>query len=407
MRICAAVLILAGVLRADAESDVRSLVEELSDPAHGARRTAFNRLARYGEEIIPILKRLESTDPEVTRLLRVLTRAARKVRITADAPAGPQALGGPLVLDVRIVNDTDETYHLPLTRNSGRGTGTKSAIYIHLEGRSRERLLPDQVEWIASDGPAPIVPPGHVLHLRLTLTGESSPLRRPGAITVGVGYENVVQRWPGIQRRDRSQVERFPVTFKTDPLVISAFGRKPAELEKALQSNDPKTRVMAVAELALREDAAVLPLLRRHAGERDLTLAAIRRLGAKAKDEDFDFIYKATRNPDANVRVAAVRALASYPRRKARSKLIGLAQDHELKVEAIRALRRHKHPVTIDLFIRLLRQRTSDHESIRLMCAAIHDWTDMPLQDRGSEIRRFERWWSENRARWTKKNLQR
>jgi len=253
----------------------------------------------------------------------------------------------------------------------------------------------------------PILKPRQMLRVIVRLTGESSPLRRPGSVSLRVGYDNTVSRWYGIQKRPQAGVEQLPLALATEAATVHALGRKPAELEKALRSGDAGTRVLAIAELSLREDDAVLPVLRRNAANRSLRLAAVRRLGANADKQDFDLIYGATRDADAKVRVEAVRALANYEGRKARSKLIGLAQDHELRNEAIQALTGHKHAITIQLFIRLLRQRTSDPASIELMCRSIQDWTRMPLTDNGKEIERFERWWSDHRVRWAKENAQR
>jgi hypothetical protein len=342
------------------------------------------------------------------------------VKLVVVAPSRPFALGGPMKFDVQLVNDTDDAHYLPVTRGSERGAGTRSAFFIEQvngddtakakpTGGERRFLLPDQVEWAAGQDPVPVLRPGQSLRVKIILTGEASPLRRPGAIRVRVGYESVAQRWPGmpfnIDRKVRA--ENVPLKLVSDPIEVHGMGRKPADLEKALRGKDMRARMLAVAELALREDDAVLPVLRRNAEDPSLRLAAIERLGAKAEERDFALVYQATRDPDKFVRAAAVRALANYPQRKARAKLVALSYDHELRGEAIRALRRHKHPATIDLYVRILRLRTADRVSIEIMCATIREWTGMPVTDRAAEIRAFERWWAKNRRAWTQRLTQR
>ena len=82
--------------------------------------------------------------------------------------------------------------------------------------------------------------------------------------------------------------------------------------------------------------------------------------------------------------------------------LIGLVQDHELKLEAIRALRGHRHPSTIDCFVRLLRLGHEEPTVAKEMLDAIYEWTDRLVEYRGREVESFERWWQENRGEWLK-----
>lgn len=406
MRALLVVLLLAAAAPAFDADLVRALVEQLGSVNCGERQRAQARLANYGEEIIPMLREMRSADPEVVRHLRELTRAARRLRLELAGPGAPVPLGGPLVFELRLVNDTEDTHMLPLVHASERGAGTLSTIFIG--GTEPRFLLPTQVEWIDGEGPQPVLRPGDIARLRITLTGEDSPLRRPGRATLRFGYQSLVAQWPGLTERESyGETTEFMVRLEAELRNVEAVARTPAELETALASEDARTRVMAEAELAVREDDAVLPVLRRHVGDRGLREVAIRRLGALAAEEDFDAIYEAARDRDAKVRLEAVRALANYQGSRARAKLINLAQDHELSAEAIRALRRHKHPSTIDLYVRLLRQGLVEQASADEMCATIFEWTKMPLTNHLGEIQRFERWWMANRERWTRENLQR
>ncbi|MHC4548008.1 MAG: HEAT repeat domain-containing protein [Planctomycetota bacterium] len=404
MRAACLVALLGSLGHAGDAEDVRGLVEHLGAPTYGERQTAYAKLARYGEKIIPLLQKISVEDPEIRRQLRELTRAARKLALILGAPTEPLSIGSPLVLNVRLVNDTDDTYLLPVTRGLQRGHGTLSSFSVTLDAKDTVDLRPDQIEWTTVIGRVPILRPGEFMHATVRLEGERTPLRRPGEIKVAVAFLNhTAQRWRGPQPRDRREADAVLVTLRTPPVVVTAYGRKVHDLERALR--DPKRRRSALAELAVREDGAVLPLLRRHAADRELRLAAVRRLGANGADEDFDLVYKATRDRDARVRRAAVLALGSYLRSRARRRLIALAQDHELKAEAVRALRKHKHPVTIDLFVRILRKLYEDREVVKEIQQALYEWTGMVVKHRASEVRAFEEWWARNRRRWTRENL--
>jgi hypothetical protein len=405
VRTALALLLLVTLCRADEAQDVRRLVERLGAPTCPERQAAYARLAAYGDRIFPLLRDLSPLDPDVRRQLRALTRAARKLSLILGATTQPLPIGSAVVLKVRLVNDTDYTFRVPATRGAPRGGGTLSSFWVLVSGRERRILRPDEVEWDASTGPVPDAKPGDVLRVTIRLDGEHTPLRRPGPVTISVGIEsNTARRWESPQPGDESAADAVRIALKAPPVTVTAHARTPAELQKALRT--PKRRASAVAELSVRDDAAVLPLLRRHARDRDLRLAAIRRLGANGDDQDYDLIYESTRSPDAEVRRVAVLALGNYVGEKtARRRLITLADDHELAGQAIQALTKHKHPVTIDLFIRILRKGYADRGNEKAICDAIYDWTSMPVSHRRSEVRQFERWWSDNRERWIRDNV--
>jgi hypothetical protein len=402
-------LLLVSLCGADEAQDVRGLVERLGASTFQERQAAYARLSAYGDRIFPLLKDVAALDPHVRRQLRALTRAARKLSLILGSTTQPLSIGSTVVLKVRLVNDTEDTYLLPATRGKRSGGGTLSSFWVLVStkdsAKERRFLSPDEVEWETAMGPAPIVRPGEVMRVIIRLAGEHTPLLRPGAVNIAAGYQkNTALRWASSQPGEKEDADEMRVALEAPAVVVTAFGRKPAELEKAL--NTPRRRASAVAELSVRVDAAVLPLLRRHAKDRDVRLAAIRRLGANADDQDFDLIYDSTKSPDAEVRRAAVLALGSYGGQKAsRRRLVALAQDHELAGPAIRALTKHKHPQTVELFIRILRKGFADPAVEKTIRDAIYDWTGVYVSHKKSEVRAFERWWSRNRERWIRDNV--
>lgn len=404
MRAALAVLLLVSLCRADDAEDVRGLVERLGAPNCAERQAAYARLSAYGDRIFPLLKGVSPNDPDVRRQLRALTRAARRLSLILGATTEPLPIGSPVVLKVRLVNDTEDSYRLPPTRGSRGGTGTLSSFWVLVSGKARRILKPDEVEWEQIIGPEHRVTPGEVLRVAIRLDGEQTPLLRPGAVRISVGYENnTAQRWESSQPGPKSLADAVRIALKAPAVTVTAYGRKPAELERALRT--PKARASAVAELSVRDDALVLPILRRHAKDRDLRLAAIRRLGSNADEMDFPLIYESTKSPDADVRRAAVLALGNFDGNKSRRRLVALAQDHELAGPAIRALTRHKHPRTIEVFIGILRKGYADEANAQAIREALYDWTGMHVPRKRSEVKDFERWWARNRERWIRDNV--
>jgi hypothetical protein len=405
VRTALAFLLLASLCGADEAQDVRGLVKRLGAPTHEERQTAYARLAAYGDRVFPLLKDITADDPHIRRRLRALTRAARKLSLILGSTTEPLPIGSPVVLKVRLLNDTEDTYHLPATKGQQGGMGSLSSFWVLVSGRAQRFLQPDEVEWETSIGRLPVVRPGEVMRVTIRLDGPHTPLLRPGAVNISVGFQNnTARRWEGAQMGDQVNADAVRVVLKAAPVVVTAYGRKPAALERALAT--PKGRASAVAELSVRQDAAVLPLLRRHAKDRDLRLAAIRRLGANADDLDFDLIYQSTRSPDADVRREAVLALGSYVgEKKSRRRLIALAQDRELAGPAIQALTKHKHPVTVELFIRILRKGYGARAIENVIRDAIYDWTGIHVSSKKTEVAAFERWWSRNRERWIRENV--
>ncbi len=397
----ALLLLAAAVAAADDDTElarrVEALVRELGAPGAEARTLARFRLAAYGEQIRPLLEHVVSDDPEVRRAIRYLARSAGKVELDLLPRAeGALKIGAPLVLEARIVNNTEQTLQLlPVAARQGEA----GPFRIRVGGKTLPPVGFDQVNW--GDGTAVILP-GATRRFRLSLDGNTSPLRRPALYDVSVVFDGLVARGYGTVEEDA--VETFRLVLESAPVQIHVLGRKADDLEQALGAESAKEREAAAKELSLRDDDAVVPILRRRARERPLRLAAIRRLGAVGAAEDFDLIFEATRDENADVRRAAVMGLGKYPSAKARSRLLLLASDQELQGEAIKALKGHKHPATVECYMKLLGAGGCTPETIRQIRLTLLDWTGLAVDERPSEIRAFRAWWEANAVRWAAEN---
>ena len=403
MRAFLALTLVVAVVSADEREEVLALVERLGSRLVEERTAANRRLVAMGDRIAPILRELSPADPEVRRFLRVLLRQTRRLRLVVVPPLERHAIGSPLRLEVHLINETEDTYVPSLVHNSRRGNGTKSVFLLRLE-KGVVSLKPDQVEIITKMDNPPILRPGQMMRVAIRLEGEDSPLRRPGKLKVVVGFEsNQLVKYVGDPRRpEELEQEMVRAHIDAAPITLEAYGSKPEALAGALQGKDKKKRDAALAELRLRNDAVALPLLRRFADDPDLRLAAIRRLGEAANVVDLKLIRNATKDPRKDVRVAAVHALGHFKHRRARSRLLVLASDYELRAAAVHALMKHRHPSTIDAFVRALAVNTGE-AWVQDIQKTLYDWTGKHVSNRRGEIAAFERWWIKNRQAWTRK----
>jgi len=393
---------------ADLEQAVEELVQRLGSPSPGERAYVKSRLAAYGERIIPLLQRFGSDDPEVIRSLQVLTAPARTMRIELLPLEKQQPIGAVVELQAVLKNNTDETYAL-LPPESRKGTMSPFKAFTD---RSDAMAVPfrfEEMRWpaFASFPEATefgILRPGASVRVTLTIDSKSPLLRRPAVCHIAVSFRGLVRHGQDDLTADNGAWSVTELRLTSEPVEFRVFGRTPDELEKALRSKVAAQREAAVLELSLREDEAVVPLLRRHAHERALRLAAVRRLATLGADEDFHLVMEATRDEDVDVRRAAVLGLGSYRSDKARRRLGALAWDFELQHDAIRALRGHKHPATIDLFVGLLASQNCRSESVREIQEALTEWTGLTVDERVSEVERFRAWWESNREDWARKN---
>lgn len=398
MRRALPLLLLALPAAAADREEVEALVRQLGAPTFRERSDASLRLARMGDGILPLLAEIPADDPEVRRRLHGFLRKTQQLRLRVVAAPESHAIGGPLVLEVHLVNETEDSYSIPLARRPDEGAGTWSVFAVTLDGRERP-LSPDQVEILSEVDRWNILEPGGRLRVALRLEGEETGLRRPGETEIAVALvtDNLVRRYGHSVRPEEIHQETLSRRIPADPCRVVAVGRTPAALEAALAGGDPKERASALAEAALRDDPLILPLLRRQAGDPDLRLAAIRRLGAAALEEDLGLLVRAaTGDPQRDVRLAAVEALGGFRQAQARSRLILLAHDEELRVAAVRALRRHRHPATVRCFIDLLRNNYRDASWVKEVQDALWEWTEKRVSNDPGEIEAFERWWNEH-----------
>jgi HEAT repeat protein len=400
-----ALLTLLGVCLAADPEEVRTLVRRLRSELGTERYAAYTRLARMGESAVPLLEEIRSDDPEVLRLLRRLRRSALQLRIEVLAPERSHGLGESVQLDVQIRNETDDVYALPLVRTPERRPGTLSALHRVLEGGERIDLRPEEVRVDArvDQKNRAVVRPREILQFEVSLGKEETPLSRPGRFVLAVGYELRVRRWPAhASDPRRAPWDRVLLQLRSDPVTIRMHGTEPRLLEEWLRGNDPRKRAEALDELVMRDDPAILRVLRRNAQDRDLRRTAIKRLGAMALDEDFRLVFDSTRSPDPQVRREAVLALGNFRRRKARSRLLALADDHELQSVAIQALRNFRNVATVEKLIAIMPR--AEGAVVKQIQRILMEWTGIWVDDRLAEIDRFNDWWRKNRERWAREN---
>jgi hypothetical protein len=385
-------------LDASEEREVRRLVELLDDPLTEWRVDAQMRLLDFGRRVIPMLRTMDIESAEARMRVHAILQVYAQLELTAELQTQRYALGAPVIVSLVLTNHTRETYLLPL----GQGEETTFLITIGDQTRALRR---EAVAYVGPNTPRGFVTlgPGESLRARGAIRPEDLPRRAAGTYKLSVRYRSnqslKVERAEG--REDGAiQGDPAPLSIPSNELSIDISTRTPAEIEIALQ--DAKHRTRALVELQLREDEAVLPLLRRHVDDPDLRLHAIRTLGAKGDEQDLGLIRRATGDPDRQVRVAATIALGNFPYAKACMKLATLATtDHELRLHAVQALTKHKSARTIQAYVAILDE---DGPWVPVIQKALKEWTGKIVRNEPSEIAAFERWWRANRADWIKRN---
>jgi hypothetical protein len=401
VRRVAVLLLAAGLAAAEDDKefarDVAGLVEDLGATEAQVRTLARFRLAAYGDRVRPLLERVESDDPEVRRAIRYLTRAKGKETLELlPRPDGTLAIGAALTLEVRILNNTEEM--IQLLPDAAR-QGEISPFRVRFDGKTSVPVRFDQVDWSETA----VILPGASRRFRITLPGGIAALRRPALHDVSVAFAGTVGRGFGTAEQD-SALDMDRLQLESAAIQVHVLGRRAEDLEKALASESAREKEAAAKELGMRDDEEVVPILRRHAREPLLRLAAIQRLGAGGAVEDFGRILEATTDANAVVRRAAVLGLGKYPVQKARARLLSLAADQELQADAIVALQGHKHVATVDLYLKLLGSAGLGANSEKVIQQTLREWTGITVDKRPSEIAFFRGWWETNRASWAQKN---
>jgi len=417
--LCSLLLLAAPAARAQ-EERIGALVERLSSEDFDVRADAFRRLLLMGEGIIPKLERFRVNDVEGARLLKELIRRGAALRLYVTGPSGVQRIGAPVLLDVRLVNQTDETYIIPvvesvrririggLRRVVNRSIGA-SAFAIHVVGAKQRRLRPQQVKLLHPKGQALILQPDGQLQVQLTFAGADSPFRRPGKYILSIVYHATGASKAMLGAKNRvTQLERIPSLRLASPRIeVEAAGRTADQLDADLKSGDGRRVAAAVRELKMRDDDDVLDVLRKHINHPMLRVRAIERIGQQARKKDLDFLraLAASDRYGKQAQLAAIAALGHYTgHRKARLRLASLAQDPTLRDAAVKALTHHKAAATIDLFVRLLQRNFRNGTWSQTARGAILEWTGIHVENRKGEIDAFEKWWRANRRRWISAN---
>lgn len=401
MRACAALLLFALAAPAGEEGELERLVAALGDRSCLRREAAHEELLRMGQEILPRLREFDSPDPEVRRRLRAILRGAQQLRLELSLPPGPLAIGSALRMRAELRNDTDESYLVPLSETPFRGAGSLSPFQIAVDGKL-VRLTPDQVQVVSTEEPWIHLLPGASLAVELTVPADELPMRRPGRFKLEAAFETgkLLRRYSPDEPADDLQQETIAVRVEAVAAEVEASGRTAAALEKALAAGDAG----ALAELTLREDDAVLPLLRAHLLDPRVRLPAVKRLCGAGRPEDLQAILDATGDADLEVRIAAVLGLGGFADKKARRRLalIARSDDFGLIGPAVKALTRHRHAMTVQTFLDLLKHNYRDGPWLRDIHDALFEWTGRYVNTtRRSEIEAFESWWIANQERWS------
>ena len=308
MRVCVLVLALAAGATADRRKELEPLVEQLGSPREELRTRARLKLAAYGEEILPLLKSWHHDDPEVRRALRRVVSGYQRLNVELVIGPESRSLGMPLILTVDLINDTQHLICLQATNGAdgpgenllpGGGVGpTTSSLEVVLKGDTKKKIVvrPDEVEVLSSEeqnagddlpGLFPFVSPGARLRVRITLRGARSPLSRPGRHEIGVAYNGDVYR---VIRTLEAFDLRVLKTgrYASSRVKLEAKGRSAQELLAAIESGQKKARLSALAELTVRDDPAVLPILRKHRHAPEIYHLAVARLGGAGREDIYE-----------------------------------------------------------------------------------------------------------------------
>ncbi|MGH7163581.1 MAG: HEAT repeat domain-containing protein, partial [Planctomycetota bacterium] len=327
-----------------------------------------------------------------------ILRGLRSTRL-ALLPPGKHSLGAPLALEFTLENDTEDDVVFQFA--GGAPTQSTFVLRLHTEPPSEIQLMPDEVELLTPLDEQGIVAAGAMLRCRLLLRGPRSPVTRPGDYRVSLRYVGAVARAQAGAWVD-FELQEWTSAMESNAVTVEARGRRVEELEAAMAAGSREARESAVAEIEVRDDAELLPILRKH-GSRPgapLRLAAVRRLGAAGRTEDLPFVLAAMDDPDADVRAAAISALGGFAGDEARRTLMGLiADDRHLDV-AVAALKGHKHPASVACLVSLVKRRPRDEPWVGVALGVLYDWTGILVRNRPAEIEAFERWWAQNQRRW-------
>ena len=425
MRVCVLVLALAAGATADRRKELEPLVEQLGSPYEELRTRARLKLAAYGEKIVPLLKTWQHDDPEVRRALRRVVASYQRLNVELAIAPESRSLGMPLILTVDLINDTQYSICLQATNGAyepdkefipaSLEVPTTSSLEVVLEGDARKKIVvrPDEVEVLLSEkqdagdglpGLFPFVPPGGRLRIRIVLRGLRSPLSRPGRHEVTVAYSGDVYRVIHAPEAFDLRVLKSG-RYASNAVRLEAKGRSARELQAAIESGSKKAKESALAELTVRDDPAVLPVLRKHRYAPGIFQLAVTRLGTAGQAEDFLFIADVIKNSkDQRIRNLAIVLLPNFGQNKAHSALLKLAWDRKARLAAVEALRGYKHFKTIDRFVMILSLSEPPGPWVKPIQDSLWDWTGKHVEVTHGrrEVKAFRKWWMQSRRQWIK-----
>jgi hypothetical protein len=378
---------------------VARLTERLGHNELSVRIDAQEKLMRFGRRALPVLREMTIASAEARLRVRAILDAFARVELTAELKTSQYALGTPVVVSLTLINHTNDTFLVPLEQ------GELTPFQITIGSRSRP-LRRGEVEFVKPQSAKGFVTlgPGDGIHARSAIRAADLPRKRAGTYRLVVTYRSAQSLKVDVSAGANGliQGDQSPLNLTSNQLAIDISTRSPAELELAL--SDPDHRMRALVELQLRDDESVLPLLRKYVKDPDVRLHAIKQLGSKGDLQDLATMRDATKDRDRAVRIAATLALGNFQAKKARQRLSTLARDAELRLYAIRALTKHKSARTIETYIRVLQGTYREGPWVPIIQNAIRQWTGIRVPNSVKEIKAFESWWTENRARWIEEN---
>lgn len=375
MRAGSWILVLASFAGAGGDGELEQLIDRLSSPDIYVREAAQRALEALDDASRPRLREFDPEDAEPRRVLGQLLRAPGALQLDARLLEKSVRLGSPVVVEFTLRDDPALSSRVVLgaalsSTRAPAGGWLPTAMRDEEEGGR---------SWT------------------VTIAAQQLPFRRPGRheFRLYVAFQALTEEQP------LGSAEAEHVTSAA--LHVELSGRTPQELEAALRSPKEEEREGALAELGVREDEDLLPMLREEAPRLppEWQAAVLRRFGEAARDEDLPFVLERARDAEADPRVRkeATRALAGFRHEKALQALWLLASETAVHMEAVEALTHFRRKTTVMKFLSLLKYpRGTSDEARKRITETLYEWTGVHVAARATEVRKFEIWWSENHS---------
>lgn len=403
----AALLLLAAAAFAAEPAEIVALIDRLGAEDFHVREEAFASLLALGVEAQGILREAAPPDTEARRAIARLLHGGGDLTLSISAPPRKHRIGERLTLEVTLTDSSGEPrLYQPASSDRGLHAATLSSFVLRVGGEEMG-LTPDQVTIVEGESGPFLQPSKEGVRCRIALEREQVPFRAPGRAWLAVVFRGSYfvqgddEGWGAW--RQLVITEATPVSVESPAVEIEVIASTLEELTAALDGGTAEQRESAAAELAIRVDEALLPLLRSRIGllEVSMRAAAVRRLGLSGKEEDLAFVLDMTRDAAEQVRIAATEALGNFPQERARLRLLSLAGDEQLQLPAVEALARRKSPQAVARFLAILKGNRQNAQAVERICSTLYDWTGIVVSLKRTEVEAFERWWLANRETWT------